>query len=559
MSEQDKAVKLLKRIDCLFNCKERTQKETRWAELCDFLLPTQSGTFRRTGRASDGAGQKKTNKLFTSFPIDQAQKLASALQQVLTNQATVWSKYKETRTKLNDIAEVNTYLEDTNSIIHGILNESNFYTESPKAYQFDVVLGNMVIFHEEKEPIEGSLKYPGWKFTCIHLSQVAWAENKDGYVDKVAYKFELTAEQAVDKYGDKVSDRIKEAAKNHPDQKFLFVLWVAPRASNKINKKQLEKTLKTSPKERPFEACTLEYDSKHEVLEDGYYEFPFYCGRWDILPGEVTGTGRGEIALPDIKSLNKLAQQSMIAVDKDINPVTYVNQRDVTGSLSQKPGTFNVVRDTANIKEMVSNARSDRVQFMWEKLEQNIKAMFFIDQILLPPREDIGQMREVEVLQRIKQIHTVFGPVIPRMNVEFLTPLMTNCFKKALRAGVLPELPTDLREQGLSVEVVFMNELATAQKMTAVTTNQQFVQQIAGFASLSPTVLDIINFDQLGYDDGRAMGVSEKILRTDKEVSDMRAARDKQQQQQMALQSANIAADTAAKAKNASPDSGAPV
>ena len=552
-------VKLLKRIECLFNSKERVANEKTWATLTAYLLPNQSGIFNRSGYASAGAGDKKTAEVFTSFPIDQAQKLTSALQGILTNQATVWSKYRESRDFLNESVEVNQYLEASNKIVHSLLNDSNFYTEVSKAYQQWVVCGNMVVFHEEKPKQDGATKYGGFKFTALHLSQVAWAENKDNFVDKVAYRYELTAEQAIEKFGDKVSQVIQEAVVSQPDRMFQFVLWIAPREASKV---KVNKAGVAKPKERPFQSLVIEVNTKNVVEESGYYEFPMYVARWDMLPGETYGRGRGHLALPDIKSLNKLSKQYQKAVDKDIDPPLLMNQRDIFGAVSRNPGSRSVVKDINGYREMVSNARTDRITELYKEYQANIKAMFFIDQIILPPREDIGQMREVEVLERIKQTHTVLGPVVPRVNAEFLIPFMNRNIKMALRANILPELPEDLKETGfgLEIDVVFMNELATAQKMTTVTTIQQYMQQIAGMAQLDPTILDTINFDEIGVLEGRAMGVPETILRPEDEVQQIREARAKQQQAQAALEAANLAADTASKSSGqGQPQGGPPV
>ncbi len=545
--------KLIKRIDNLFSSSERSQNEKVWQELSALLLPNQSGIFNRAQHASTAAGQKKTQEIFTSFPIDQAQKLTSALQGILTNQATPWSKYREARQKLNDDKEVNAWFAECDKVFHNKLNESNFYTESPKGYQQWVTLGNMALFHEEKEESENPNRFSGFKFTAIHLSQIAWAENKDGLVNTVAYKFELTAEQAMEKWGDYNSDVIKRAMEVDPDRQFQFVLWIAPRDKSKVNVNELGVA---SPKERPIESLYICMDSKEVIAESGYYEFPVYCPRWDMLPGERYGRGRGHLALPDIKSLNKLSKQYQKAIDKDIEPPILVNARDILGPLSRNPGAITVTKDINGYKEMISNARTDRTTELYREYKENIKSMFFIDQILLPPREDIGQMREAEVLHRIKQIHTVFGPIVPRMNAECLTPLVIRSFKMLLRAGEFPPLPQRLKDEGLDLEVVFMNELATAQKMAVVTNNQQFLQQVGIIGQFNPAALDMVNFDSILVEDGRAIGISETILQTEEVVKQVRESRAKQQAAQAALQAANLAADTQAKAKNSTTNPG---
>lgn len=543
-------LKLLKRIDSLFSSSERSQNETVYSDLSEYLLPNQSGIFNRNGKASSAAGEKKTKRLYNSFPIDCAQKLTAALQSILTNAATNWFKLKAVKEELNNDPEVLKFLDDVTKLINNDINDSNFYTETPKAYQQYVVLGSMAIFHEEKEATVPG-RYPGYKFTAIHLSQIAWAENKDGLVDKVAYRFELTAEQAFEKWGTKCSKKILDALETNPDNMFEFVLWLAPRDKSEV---KLNEMGLAAPKERPFASMYIDVQAKQIIEESGYYEFPMYCPRWDMLPGERYGRGRGHLALGDIRAFNKISSQMEKSFDKDVDPPLFVNRRDILGALSMNPGARSVVENVDGIKEFVSQGRTDRIFELFTQYKENIKSMFFIDQILLPPREDIGQMREAEVLHRIKQIHTVFGPIVPRIGAEFLSPFLLRCFKMRLRANALPPLPEAIKKQGLDLEIVFMNELATSQKLAVVTNNQQFMQQIGIVAQFSPSSLDVVDFDDILLEDARAMSISEKSLRTDDEIKQIRDERAKAQQAAQQLQAANLAADTAVKAKGAQPD-----
>lgn len=538
----------IKRIDSLFTSPERLSSERQWSELAEFLLNNQAGLSSQTA-PSFRAGQKTTQRVFASEPMQFVQQLAAALQSLLTNPATIWSKLREERDELNDNAEVNEFLEKANKTIHRKLQESNFYPEIGKAYQSYVALANTVLLQEEKDYNENSRDFSGFKFTCIHISQIAWVENKDGFVDAFAWKFQKSAEQAYELWGNKCSDKILACVNDKPDELFEFILWIGPRDKSKVKKeKDGSNALLAPPKERAYESLYIEKGEKVVVDESGYYEFPAHCARWSLRPGEKYGFGQGHIALPDVRSYNKLREENLYAVAKDNNPPTLSNQRDVFGPLNLMPGSNTVVRDINGVKELVSGARTDRTERLEEKLFRSIKSIFFLDQLLLPPREDIGQMREAEVLQRIKQLNTVLGPIALRIKEEFLSPIIKRSFKMLLRSNMLGEIPAVILDQGLNMEVVYVNELENAQNAQVISNNQQLLNQLGVYSQFKPEVLDNFNFDQMSRDDAKALSISESSINSDKEVEETRVQRQQQFAQQAQLEQANLAADTMSKA-----------
>lgn len=538
--------KLIKRINAMYTSPERLGHQSMWADLSEFLLNNQSGVMDSHSKPSNAAGRKKTKRVFTSLPGTLVDILVSAYSSLVTNPSTIWSRIRESRDELNDNPEVALFLEKTNTLIHKSFNESNFYSELGKFYQSYIVLGNAVLLHEVFDP-ENLDGRRGFKFTCLNMGQVAWAEGADGFVNTLAWKFEKTAEQAMELFGDRLPENVKKAAVDQPDKKFEFVHWIAPRPAQDV---KLNEMGMADPEHRPYVCLYIEMESKTIVKEDGYYEFPAYCARFGMTAGEIYGRGRGHLALPDVRSLNTLCKEEMLAVAKDNRPPMLVPQRDVFGPLNLDPGSMNVVARTDGIRELVSTARTDRAQQLYEKLVKSLRAVFFIDQLILPPRDEIGQMREVEVLQRAKQISTVFGPVGLRTKDELLNPLLVRSFQVLLRNGLLPSIPEVLLQTGLDINVVFVNELENAQQIQSVQSTQQWLQMLAGLAQLNPQVLDIPDVDQIALSSARAFNVSEMNINSEDEIEQTRQQRAQQQQQQMQLEQMNLAADSAAKASN---------
>ena len=146
----------------------------------------------------------------------------------------------------------------------------------------------------------------------------------------------------------------------------------------------------------------------------------------------------------------------------------------------------------------------------------------------------------------------MLAPVVERLNNELLNPSIKHIFAIAWRKGLLPPPPQKL--QGRELKIKYISTLAQAQRMLGITAIEQTVGFIGAQAELSPTIVDMINYDNVAIEYSKAMGVSPNIINSPESVAKLRAARAKQQQQlqQQALM-AN-AADAAAKGAKATKD-----
>ena len=536
---------IVSRAEQMFSSAERQNNESLWEELSEFMLNNQYSMFRNStasqtdigGMNSNFPGAKTTRRLFDSTALQSVQDLASAFHGTLTNPATVWSTLRFQDDVLNNDQESVAWLENANKMIHNKINESNFNTEIAKGYQSFAALANMALLFEENET-------GGFRFTAMHIAQVSWGEDKDGVVDTLYRKFNLTAKQAVQRWGDDVHENIKKCLEKEPEKEFSFMHCVYPRNNEDI---KLNEMGLAPGKYRPVASLYIDMTHCSMVEEGGYYEMPMYVARWSLMPSERYGRGPGHLALPDTRTLNRLKQRGLEAIDLQVRPPILANQRDVFGTLDMRPGRISIVKDNTGVREFVSQARSDILQFSTEDLKASIKSIFFLDKLLLPPRTETGEMTAFEVAQRTEQMQRVLGPTLSRLNHELLNPLVVRAFKILLRTGQLPPMPDVLAENGIDVEIVFLNQLARAQQIQDVNTIQQWVQGLAGVAQFDPSVLDNVDVDGIAKHTGKILGVPEIAIKNDKEVAQIRQARQQQAQQQQALQSGVQAADVASK------------
>jgi len=265
------------------------------------------------------------------------------------------------------------------------------------------------------------------------------------------------------------------------------------------------------------------------------------------MPGEVYGRGPSHIALPEVRTLNEQRRKYLIALDRMVNPPLKANQRSVLGNLDLRPGKVTMVRDMRSIEPFDFNINLQAAFAGMEESKALIDKIFFLDKLILPPRTETGEMTAYEVNARIEQMQRVLGPTLSRLNSEFLTPLIARAFKMLLRAGALPEMPDILKESGVDIEIVFINQLAKAQQYDDIQNIQQWVQSVALLAQIKPEAIDHIDADGIVKHIAKIQNIPEIAITDDKAVREAREQRAQQQQAAMMLEATNKAADTASK------------
>lgn len=529
--------KEFRRAKSQFFIPERTNLTEQWSQIAEFVMPNQSGIFdNATATQTDPgtnttAGAKKTRRVYDSTAIQANHDLGSSIHSTLTNPQIKWSRIRFADESLNNNDQAVAWLEMANDKIHRALNESNFDTEVARNYLSYCSLGTMVLFHETKN--DESLEFSGFNFRSIHLSEIAYEEDHEGKVNRVYRKFQMTAEQIMKRFPNP-GDKVMEIASKDPTKKITILHATGPRERSSND-------FVARPMERPIFSYFFDYGTGHKFHESGYYELPYYVTRWSVMPGEVYGRSPGHIALGDIRTLNKLKKLMLSAMAKAVNPPVMAAKRSVFGTLDLRPNKINIVSDPNNIKEFQTTARFDVTSLGVQELQNQIKSVFFLDKLMLPPRTETGEMTAFEVSQRLQQMQKVLGPVLGRLNSEFLSPLITRSFQMLLRGAELNPLPPVLRQTGLNVDISFVNSLSQSQQLDEVNSIREWVNSLAMMAQVAPEALDYINADAIAKHLRKSMFVPEIAIRSDGDVQTVRQARAQQQQMEQGLAAAQQA------------------
>lgn len=137
----------------------------------------------------------------------------------------------------------------------------------------------------------------------------------------------------------------------------------------------------------------------------------------------------------------------------------------------------------------------------------------------------------------------MLGPVLERLNDEFLDPLIDRSFSIMVKKNLLPPPPDVM--QGMPLRIEYISVMAQAQKAIGLGSLERFVGFVANMAQAKPEALDKLNVDQAIDSYAIMSGVSPTVVVPDEDVQAMRQQRVQQQQQQQAMQMGMAAAQGA--------------
>tara|TARA_R110002153_G_scaffold266354_1_gene429621 strand:+ start:17158 stop:18774 length:1617 start_codon:yes stop_codon:yes gene_type:complete len=504
--------------------RERRNWEPGWQEIADHLIPRKNSiTVQQT------PGQKKQSKRYVSTGMHAHEILAANLQGTLTSRAFRWFDLRlgdsdEDRV-LGTIPEVRQWLQSCSKRLWVDFNSSNFQSQTHELYLDITAFGTGAILHEE---LEGRERFNGFNFTTYPIEAYVFEENERGIVDQFCGLLTYTGQQAIDKFGEEeMPEKVLKAAQNQTSDRFNFLHWIVPRHMRDEKKKDAGNM--------PFASIYISLEGNKTVKEGGYQEFPVYVARWNKNSNERYGRGPGDVALPDLKVLDKATELDLDAWAKYIDPPWFTEDDGVIGAVDLRPGKGTVVRDRNAMwfYEFRGNPNAGRLQL--NELRQSIRQTFFADQLELPQSD---RMTAEEIRTRVELMQRVLGPTLGRIESEFLNPLIERSFRIMFDKGAFPEPPAEMGGVGPgTIEVHYSGPLARSERMSEISALDRWVNSMAGLANVDPTVFDIVDTDEIARRYGESLDVPEQAMRNPEDLRRLREGRaqERQQQQQAEL------------------------
>ena len=322
MAKTDLTKNLFKRFDKLKS--QRQNWEAHWQEVADYMMPRKADVTKTRSK-----GDKRTELIFDSSPLQALELLAASLHGMLTNPSTPWFalRFKEEDMDVED--EAKEWLESATDVMYTAFNRSNFQQEIFELYHDLITFGTAAMFIDEDE--EDLLK-----FSTRHINEMYIAENDKGRIDTIFRKFKLSARSAYQKFGDKASANILMKNQKDPYEEVEILHAVYPRSD--FNPKKQDKS------NMPYASVYMDYASGDELSVSGYKEFPFVVPRYLKASHEIYGRSPAMTALPDVKMLNEMSKTTIKAAQKQVDPPLLVPDDGFILPVRTVPGGLNFYR-----------------------------------------------------------------------------------------------------------------------------------------------------------------------------------------------------------------------
>ena len=505
---------------------ERTNWTDHWEDVLRYTLPQRNTVYNRT------TGEQRGFRLYDSTPQHFVELLASALHSMLTNPSVKWFGLATGIPFVDRKTRVKKYIQEAVSIVHDVLNASNFQTEIHELYLDVASLGTgcLLIEEDERDII---------RFLSIPIFQLVIRENHKGIVDTVGRSIKMSAEQAIQKYGEEAfGDKLHELTKDLTKEIELIHL-VMPRENAKREK--------LDAVNKPFGSYHIWKEHEMLLKEDGFTRFPYVVPRWTKLGNEAYGRSPAMKTLPDIRMLNQMMKTTIRAAQKAVDPPWLMSHDSVLGRLNLTAGGVSIARQGLedSVKPLQGSGRVDLGMEMINQVRQNIKQGFFIDQLQLGGSD---RMTELEVNIRNDENLRLLSPILGRLHNELLDPLVGRVMQILIDKKKFPDNPPmELGKHDLKMN--YRSQIAKAQTSNEGRVLSGFLAEVVQMASelQKPEILDKIDFDEVVSIKANLESIDLAIFKNEEDTEEAREARGQFNADQLDQQQRNLEADTAQK------------
>lgn len=507
-----------------------------WQEVTDYIYPKTTDFLRSEGVP----GKKRNTRIYDSTALVAHQAFSSGIQSFVTSPTDMWFELEPGFKFALQDRKIKEYLEFATEILYKVFRTPSFkfYARAHELYQEAGALGTGVFLTEDTTTTI--------KFSTIDLAKCFLAENSEGRIDFVIRREPYTGRQLLEEFPNidtELKEKIEKKMKGEGNAANWNVLHcVMPRTERNVESKMATNL--------PYASLYVLEEECYLLKEGGYHEFPYQFLRLDSHAEEVYGRSPAMTALPDVRTLNELRKLNINAVQKAVAPPLMVPMDTFPKGINTAPNALNYYRQGYAKQELIrpiEMGNNVQLGFATEaELKASIKEAFHVDMFLDTKSE---RMSATESLQREESRMRLMAPQMGRMHSDFIQPLIMRVFNICVRMGIIPAVPDELKQVGFQPQ--YVSPLARSQKQLQAAGLGKAIQDLIGYASVDPSVLDYINGDGVAKTILAAHAAPSTAFRSDEEVAKIRQGRQQQQQQMQGVESANTSADTIKKLADA--------
>lgn len=473
---------------------KRLNFEKLWQEVSELVLPRRADfTVRQT------AGVSRTRKLFETTAVNSAEMLAAGLHGIMTNPSGKWFSLTVADKEKEELFS-DWLLKAEQVMTEEIIRPSaGFATNIHEVYMDIAVLGTAGLYvgwDEEKASL---------LFQSRFLGELFIDENQAGQVDTVFRVFKMPLSKIIKTWGEKaVPEKMLAVYRQSPveNREYEIIHAVMPNPAYK----------KGDFFQKPVSSVYVLKDERCVIFAGGFEEMPLFVTRWSKASAEVYGRSPAISMLPDIKMLQEMMKETIIAAQLANRPPLMVRDDDQFAPTATVPG--GIIRYSGEApKPFISSANSSVGLDMMNEIRQRIRLAFYND--LVTTTSNV-QMTATEVVQRTDEKMRLLGPVFGRLQTELFGPMISRVFGLLLRHGKIPPLPEEL--EGAEVRVEYLSPLSMAQKHLEAQAVMKTLEMAEGFLKIQPEAAAVFDVPAAIRKIGNMYGVGSRLFKSASEL-----------------------------------------
>lgn len=484
---------------------------------------------------TDTQGTKSTDRIFDVTAPLACDRFAAAMESMITPRTQRWHKLTVATPELADDQDVKAWCDEATDVLFAAryAPSANFASQVHESYWSIGAYGTGGIFVDDS--LGRSLVY-----RAIHLSELFFADDMSGRIDKVHRRQRPTLRQIAQRFGvEAMPPKLRAMLEKSPEARTEVIHCVKPNEEFDSRRSDY--------RGRKFASYYVLQETRSILETSGYRSMPYCIGRYSTTPREVYGRGPGMLVLPEIKMLNEMRKSILRAAQKAVDPPLLLPEDGLLRAFDLRAGSLNYGGVDANGNPLVTALQGiGRVDIGEEMLAQcrtviNDAFLVTLFQILV----ETPQMTATEAMLRAQEKGQLLAPTMGRAQSEMIGPCIERELDILAAAGQLPPMPEQLLEAGGLVEIAYESPLNRLQKSEDGVGILRTLEALGPLAQLDPTIVDVFDPEQGARIMAEVNGVPAKVMRSPKRVQAIRDGRAEQQQLGEVLQAAPIAATTA--------------
>ena len=301
----------------------------------------------------------------------------------------------------------------------------------------------------------------------------------------------------------------------------------------------------------PFESVWINAKEASLIYESGFKRFPYQVGRFWKHALEAFGFSPAMNALAEVKSRNAGKKLFLRRGFKEADPAIAVPSKGWSAPLNMNPVAVNYYDAKLgpdSLRFLNPTGTFSITQELLESMKLEIEENFYVP--LFKTLTDINKNMTIpEVQQRINEARGLLGPAVSRSTDEVWSPLIFNVLDIAFEEELLTRPPDDII--GEDMDVIYLGNLARAMRLSEMQPISNFLNAVGQMAQVKPEILDKVDEDKTVDIIADLMSIPPEILRDEKMVKEIRAARQQQQMEQIQLNKIEQASKAAQQGANA--------